>query len=58
MLGSCSSLAARARVPVATAVVMPGLPRYRIVIQNILGVVKTRVTVHKTFGSYLKYKEP
>ena len=44
-------------VPVATAIVMPGLPGDGVVIQNILGVVKTRVTVHKTFGSDLKYKE-
>ena len=52
--GSSTSLA----LPVATAIVMPGLPGNRIVIQNILGVVKSRVTIHsKTFGSDLKYKE-
>ena len=44
-------------LPVATAIVMPGLPGDGIVIQNILGVVKTGVTIHKTFGSDLKYKE-
>ena len=44
-------------LPVATAIVMPRLPGDGVIIQNILGVVKTGVTVHKTFGSDLKYKE-
>ena len=41
-------------LPVTSTIVMPWLPGDSIVIQNILGVVKTRVTIHKTFWSNLK----
>ena len=41
-------------VPVSTSIVMPRFPGNGIVIQNVLGVVKTWVTVDKAFWSYLK----
>ena len=41
-------------LPVTTTIVMPGFPWDCIVIQDILSIVKTWITVHKSLGGYLK----
>ena len=41
-------------LPVTTTIVMPGFPWDCIVIQDILSIVKTWITVHKSLWGYLK----